>query len=263
MSTTDKNLAEEALTALFGDDGDEEAPVQVPRERPRLLMMVDASSSMQWLRGVTVMAVDAFNATLAHEVPHCKATLGVFSDTVDPPWYNDVPLPTVRSIDESYHPYGGTALYDAIVSTVKLAEKNYPDDSVVLAFQTDGEDMNSRSTINDATGAIRRARARGWQVVFIGASDNVTGQATLGMIGSHMGVDPNLVLTYNPSSSSKAFEGMAENIATWMKGYADAGFTDAQRRLAGEIRKHTRTLGHETKKLTDQSSQNRRLLESK
>ena len=259
MTQRDKDMVEEALHALFGEDDEDDTPsVAMPRERPRLLMAVDSSTSMHGLRDVTVMAVDSFNATLASQVPHCRATLVLFDTAVGAPLYNDVALPTVRSIEKEYNPYGGTALYDAIVSLIREAERSYPNDSVVLAFQTDGEDMNSTNSVHDATQAIRKAKERGWQVVFIGAAYGEHNQDNLAKIAHRMGIDPALLLTYNPASSKETFEGMAENIASWMEGKGDAGFTEAQRRLAGEIRKHTKSLTHETKRLTD--GRDRRLL---
>ena len=66
-------------------------------------------------------------------------------------------------------PRGMTPLYDAIGRIVSLAEKDRPEKAIIV-IMTDGEE-NSSTEMNNAAAkaALDRARAKGWEVVFLGA----------------------------------------------------------------------------------------------
>ncbi len=66
-------------------------------------------------------------------------------------------------------PRGMTPLYDAIGRIVSIAEQDNPK-KAVLVIMTDGEENSSREiTQAGARAALDRARAKGWEVVFLGA----------------------------------------------------------------------------------------------
>ncbi len=66
-------------------------------------------------------------------------------------------------------PRGMTPLYDAIGRIVSVAEQDNPK-KAVLVIMTDGEENSSREvTQQGARAALDRARAKGWEVVFLGA----------------------------------------------------------------------------------------------
>jgi hypothetical protein len=66
-------------------------------------------------------------------------------------------------------PRGMTPLYDAIGRIVSVAEQDNPK-KAVLVIMTDGEENSSREvTQAGARAALDRARAKGWEVVFLGA----------------------------------------------------------------------------------------------
>ncbi len=74
---------------------------------------------------------------------------------------------TVTSDEAS--PRGMTPLYDAIGRLVTLAETDAPE-KAVLVIMTDGLENASREMTGDgAKAALDRARAKGWEVVFLGA----------------------------------------------------------------------------------------------
>lgn len=70
--------------------------------------------------------------------------------------------------DADVTPRGMTPLYDAIGRIVTLAEKDKPQKAVIV-IMTDGEE-NSSQELNkkSAKAALDRARAKGWEVVFLG-----------------------------------------------------------------------------------------------
>jgi hypothetical protein len=66
-------------------------------------------------------------------------------------------------------PRGMTPLYDAIGRLVSLAESDHPEKAVIV-IMTDGEENSSKEfTKASAKAALDRARAKGWEVVFLGA----------------------------------------------------------------------------------------------
>ena len=72
------------------------------------------------------------------------------------------------SNDEA-RPRGMTPLFDAIGRLVSMAESDGPE-KAVLVIMTDGIENASREiTAAGAKAALDRARARGWEIVFLGA----------------------------------------------------------------------------------------------
>ena len=66
-------------------------------------------------------------------------------------------------------PRGMTPLYDAIGRIVSLAEKDKPEKAIIV-IMTDGEENSSKEmTKTSAKAALDRVRAKGWEVVFLGA----------------------------------------------------------------------------------------------
>ncbi|MEZ6030406.1 MAG: vWA domain-containing protein [Hyphomonadaceae bacterium] len=66
-------------------------------------------------------------------------------------------------------PRGMTPLYDAIGRIVSLAETNKPEKAIIV-IMTDGEENSSTEmTKTSAKAALDRVRAKGWEVVFLGA----------------------------------------------------------------------------------------------
>lgn len=71
--------------------------------------------------------------------------------------------------DDEASPRGMTPLFDAIGRIVSTAESENPEKAVIV-IMTDGEENDSRELTKDgAKAALDRARAKGWEVVFLGA----------------------------------------------------------------------------------------------
>ncbi len=71
--------------------------------------------------------------------------------------------------DDEASPRGMTPLFDAIGRIVNIAETDQPE-KAVLVIMTDGQENSSREiTREGARAALDRARAKGWEVVFLGA----------------------------------------------------------------------------------------------
>lgn len=74
-----------------------------------------------------------------------------------------------KMTDADATPRGMTPLFDALGRTVAMAEKANADKTVIVVM-TDGEENHSREvTKQGAKAALDRCKAKGWQVVFLGA----------------------------------------------------------------------------------------------
>lgn len=93
--------------------------------------------------------------------------------------------------DDDATPRGMTPLYDAIGRIVALAETDKPEKAVIV-IMTDGEENSSREVTKDgARAALDRVRAKGWEVVFLGAEfSNFSDAVGVGQTSSrNMAVD--------------------------------------------------------------------------
>ncbi len=140
-------------------------------------ILLDRTGSMEPIWSEALSSVNAYADGLAalDGGPRVNAdiTLAVFDaqdglqfdvlrKDVDPNNWNDVTSGEVN-------PRGMTPLYDAIGQIVSLAEKDKPEKAIIV-IMTDGEENSSREmTKTAAKAALDRARAKGWEVVFLGA----------------------------------------------------------------------------------------------
>jgi hypothetical protein len=140
-------------------------------------ILLDRTGSMEPMWSEALSSVNAYADGLAtlDGGPRVEAeiTLAVFDaqdglqfdvlrEGVDAGDWRDV---TNREVS----PRGMTPLYDAIGRMVSLAEKDRPEKAVIV-IMTDGEENSSQEmTKASARAALDRVRAKGWEVVFLGA----------------------------------------------------------------------------------------------
>lgn len=84
--------------------------------------------------------------------------------------------------DKDASPRGMTPLLDAMVRLIALAEADNPD-KAVLVIMTDGQENASREVTRDGVkAALDRVKAKGWEVVFLGANfDNIADASSVGV----------------------------------------------------------------------------------
>ena len=87
--------------------------------------------------------------------------------------------------NDEANPRGMTPLFDAIGRMVSLAEADKPEKAVIV-IMTDGHENSSKEITRDgAKAALDRAKANGWEVVFLGAEFASFGDAdAVGMSAS-------------------------------------------------------------------------------
>ncbi len=168
-----------ALLALAATGAAATAAFAKPPVNPSIhsYILLDRTGSMEPIWSEALSSVNAYADGLASldGGPRVDAdiTLAVFDAQdglqfdvlrkgVDAERWNDV---TANEVS----PRGMTPLYDAIGRIVSLAEKDRPDKAIIV-IMTDGEE-NSSTEMNNAAAkaALDRARAKGWEVVFLGA----------------------------------------------------------------------------------------------
>ncbi len=158
-----------------------------PPQHPAIhsYILLDRTGSMEPIWSEALSSVNAYADGLAalDGGPRVDAdiTLAVF-DAQDGLQFDvlrsDVDAEAWRDITSSeVNPRGMTPLYDAIGRMVSLAEKDRPEKAIIV-IMTDGEE-NSSTEMNKASAraALDRVRAKGWEVVFLGAEFSNFGDA--------------------------------------------------------------------------------------
>lgn len=168
-----------ALLALAAGAATTGSAIAKPPLHPAIhsYILLDRTGSMEPIWSEALSSVNAYADGLAalDGGPRVDAdiTLAVFDaqdglqfdvlrNGVDAEDWNDV---SSREVN----PRGMTPLYDAIGRIVSLAEKDKPEKAIIV-IMTDGEENSSKEmTKTAAKAALDRVRAKGWEVVFLGA----------------------------------------------------------------------------------------------
>jgi Mg-chelatase subunit ChlD len=144
-------------------------------------ILLDRSGSMSGRWAEALSSINAYVEGLAKSDVPAKVTLATFDgqdglqfdvirDAVAAKKWN-----VVTGADAT--PRGMTPLFDALGRAVALAEKAN-DDKTVIVVMTDGAENHSREvTKQGAKTALDRCKAKGWQVVFLGADFDAFGEA--------------------------------------------------------------------------------------
>jgi len=142
--------------------------------------VLDESGSMSTLAGATIEGVNTFIKEQRQGEGKVLMSLTLFNTDFDVRYVaHDIgEMPLLGSADNRYAPHGGTALYDAVVTTIRGAEGwlgNHAEftGDVVTVIQTDGWENSSRiSSLDDVNELISNKSKQGWEFIFQG-----TGQA--------------------------------------------------------------------------------------
>lgn len=137
------------------------------------------------------------------------------------------PLEDIEDLTRStYTPSGGTALLDAIGSTINRVESQIEEmedapDRVIFVIITDGEENSSRefSRENIFEMIQRKEDEDNWNFVFIGANQDAI------QAGRGMGVRAGNALTY--ASSDIGTQAMYTSLSRGMTGYRSSAVVDA------------------------------------
>ena len=176
-------------------------------------ILLDRSGSMSTRWTEAVGSVNAYVEELAKKSVDTGVTLAVFDtgsfevirDRIAPSTWKAVEVTEVS-------PRGGTPLNDSTAKLLDLAEKgNY--DKVAIIIMTDGAENASREY---STAAIKKrldtVRAKGWQVIFLGADfENQAQASSLGNLAGQtiMASAANMAGTMRHTASLRAAYGVS------------------------------------------------------
>jgi hypothetical protein len=202
-------------------------------------ILLDRSGSMQSLWVEALSSVNAFAKELANKTDgpavDSHVTLAVFDSQeklqFDVLRKKQPALHWDNVTDRDASPRGMTPLLDAIVRTIALAEADNPDKAVIV-IMTDGHENASREVTRDGVkAALDRVKARGWEVVFLGANfDNISDASSVGVAaGQQMAMS---VGTMERSLASLARKSRV--YAASARGEAPIAFDEEDRAIAKE-----------------------------
>ncbi len=131
--------------------------------------------------------------------------------------------------NDEANPRGMTPLFDAIGRMVNLAEADKPE-KAVLVIMTDGQENSSQELTRDgAKAALDRARAKGWEVVFLGAEFAKFDDA------ESVGMDASKTMAVGQGRMQDSMSALAKKSRAYGKGEeAEIIFDDTDRSTAGE-----------------------------
>lgn len=151
-----------------------------------LYVVLDRTGSMEHTRDETVTGLDTFIKALE---PDTRVSLAQFDSYVGEPTlqvvFEDKPAKAVKRYDD-YAPRGSTPLLDAVGQAIARVESLKPKGKVVVLVVTDGYENASREwTRERVREAVKAARGKGWEFVFMGADIDAWGESdSLGMAGT-------------------------------------------------------------------------------
>ncbi len=205
-------------------------------------ILLDRTGSMSDIWDEALASVNAYADSFAADAPGAEiagadidtaVTLAVFDhhdgmkfdvlrDKVDPAKWTKV-------TNDEANPRGMTPLYDAIGRIVSRAEADAPEKAVIV-IMTDGLENSSRELTNQgAKAALDRARAKGWEVVFLGAEFASFSDAET------VGVSSSQTMAVGQGRMKESMDNLAQKARAYGKGAAPAvEFTPEDRAQADE-----------------------------
>ncbi|WP_373006732.1 VWA domain-containing protein [Hyphomonas sp.] len=131
--------------------------------------------------------------------------------------------------NDEANPRGMTPLFDAIGRVVSLAEADKPEKAVIV-IMTDGYENSSKEITRDgAKAALDRAKANGWEVVFLGAEFASFGDADA------VGMSASKTMAVGQGRMQESMSALAKKSRAYGKGEeAEIVFDESDRATAGE-----------------------------
>lgn len=154
-------------------------------------ILLDRSGSMQSLWTEALSSVNAYAKELANKTDgnavDSHITLAVFDEQAglqfDILRRKQPALHWDKVTDADASPRGMTPLLDAIVRIIALADADKPEKAVIVVM-TDGMENASKEVTRDGVkAALDRVKAKGWEVIFLGANfDNIADASSVGVV---------------------------------------------------------------------------------
>lgn len=126
-------------------------------------------------------------------------------------------------------PRGMTPLFDAIGRTIAMAEADNPERAVIVIMTDGHENASQEFTRETARAALERAKAKGWEVVFLGADFGQFNDA------EGVGVVQSKVMGMSAGTMQESMNRLATKARDYGTGQeAEVTFSDEDRAIARE-----------------------------
>ena len=135
--------------------------------------ILDKSGSMDVIKDSTISGFNEYIKTLKKDKKSSYLfTLTMFDTEISTPILEKKITDIDDLNDKTYNPSGMTALYDAVVTTVKKIENKK--DKMLVVIMTDGEENSSREyTQENLKSMVKKLEAKkNWSFVFLGANQD-------------------------------------------------------------------------------------------
>lgn len=153
-------------------------------------ILLDRSGSMQSLWVEALSSVNAYAKELANkkdgDAVDSHITLAVFDEQAglqfDVLRRKQPALHWEPVTDKDASPRGMTPLLDALIRIIALADADNPQKAVIVVM-TDGQENASKEVTHAGVkAALERVKAKGWEVIFLGANfDNISDASSVGV----------------------------------------------------------------------------------
>lgn len=120
-------------------------------------------------------------------------------------------------------PRGSTPLFDAVYEMKYFIQQDNTERGVFL-IMTDGEENSSKNKKEVAEGVVSYIKARGWEVVFLGANFDVAKDAR------GVGIAASNYATFSDVNASLAMRGTAQKSALYATTGASISYNDADKK---------------------------------
>jgi len=200
----------------------------------RVAYILDKSGSMGVCREQAIQGTNDYFAALAAEDPDTRVSVTLFDTDV----YHVISGVPVREITQltavDYVPNGGTALFDAVGSTIVATENEQGEDDIVMVvIFTDGEENSSCELSREQLVSMIKDReeSRGWNFVFLGANQDAwTSAESIGISQSRSANYPQFATRAAMAKSgrlhSKFLKQAKESVGAPMEFHMDAQSID-------------------------------------
>ncbi|HAY08154.1 MAG TPA: vWA domain-containing protein [Hyphomonas sp.] len=133
-----------------------------------------------------------------------------------------------KMTNDEASPRGMTPLFDSIARIVALAEGDKPERAVIVIMTDGAENASTEVTKDGAKAALDRARARGWEVVFLGAEFAKFSDA------DSVGVIRSKAMAMSAGSMELSMRSLASKSRRYFEKAEAVDFNEEDRRQSGE-----------------------------
>lgn len=184
-----------------------------PKQTVSVKFILDSSGSMGTQRVETIQGFNNYIETLQEDKDaEYIFSLTLFSTKFEKRHTRIAIKDVAKLTNETYIPDGGTALYDAIGSTIDVLKKDAAD-KILVVIQTDGEENSSQEWNGEKIKKLiaDKEKLGNWTFVYMGASPKA--YAT----GVAMGVKAGNSYTYQPGNTNVVYASLAMGTSNFSK----------------------------------------------